>query len=100
MKHIRQGVAAGTSRLVDYHHLRSVDSSDGRSRGLAVALREVPHQFSIQLVHYVVRDLAAVIISLVNNRALFVLLRIVIASEVGITGTGCVRKPNVRQSSV
>src|SRR6267143_5701490 len=100
MEHVRQRVAAGTGRLVDDHHLRSVDSGNWGSGRLTVSLHEVAHEFSIQLIHNVIRDLTSVVISLINDRALFILLRKVIASEVGITGTGRIRKPNIRQSSV
>ena len=100
MKHVRQGVAPGTCRLVDDHYLRPIDSGDRRGRRLAVTLHKVAHQFSIQFVDDVIRNLAAVIVSLVDDRAVFVLLRVVVTSEVGVTGAGGIRKPNVGQFPV
>src|SRR5205823_2658867 len=100
MEHIWQGVATGASRLVDDHHLRSINAGDRRSRRLAVALDEVTHQFSIQFVHDVVRDLSAVIVTLVDDRAVLVLLRIVITSEVRVARAPSVWQPNVSQPPI
>src|SRR2546425_3271010 len=83
---IRQRVAARTRRLVDDHHLRTVDAGGRRSRGLSVAQGEVTHQLSIKLVDNVVRYLTSLIVTLVNDRAVLLLLRVIISSEVLVPG--------------
>ena len=66
---------------------------------MAVALHEIAHQLSLQLVDDIIGDLSAVIVALIYDRAIFVLLGVVVASEVRITGAGCVGKPNVSQAA-
>src|SRR5262245_39946015 len=100
MEHKRQGVTARTGRLVDDHHLWAVNSRDGRGSRLAVALREVAHQLSLEFVNDVIRDLSPVIVSFVNDRSFFVLLGIIISSEVRVPGTRRVWQPNIGQPAV
>src|SRR5256885_9790455 len=100
MEHVRQGIAAGTGGLVNDHHLWSIDTGNWRCGWLAVTLHEIAHQLSIQLVHNIIRDLSTVIITLVDDRAVFVLLRVIITSEVCIARACSVRQPNVSQPAV
>src|SRR6185295_15257696 len=58
---------------------------------------EIAHELSIELVHDVVGHLTALIVALVDDRALFLLLREEVAREVRVTGGGCVRQPHVRE---
>ena len=53
------------------------------------------HELPAQLLDDVVRDLAALIVSLVDDRALLVLLREVVAVERRVTGARGVRQPHV-----
>src|ERR1051325_1951978 len=100
MEHIRKGVATWASRLVDDHYFRSVDSCRRRSRWLTIALDEVSHQFSIQLVHNVICDLTAVVVAFVNDRTFFILLSVVVTSERCITGTRGIREPDISQTTI
>src|SRR5262249_20442498 len=100
VEHKRQGVTARTGRLVDDHHLWAVNSRDGRGSRLAVALREVAHQFSLDLVKDVTRDLPTVFVSFVDDRSFFVLRGIIISSEVRVPGPRRVWQPNIGQPAV
>ena len=81
---VRQRVAARAGGLVDDHHLGTEDARRRRRDRLAVALREVAHRLSIELVHDVVGDLPALVVSLVDDRAFLLLLRVEVAREVGV----------------
>ena len=96
---VRQRIAAGARRLVDDHHLRAEDSRGRRRDDLAVALREVAHRFAIELVDDVVGDLSALIVPLVDDRALLLLLRVVVAREVGVSAAAGIRQPDVGELS-
>ena len=67
---------------------------------MTVPLRKIAHQFAIQLTNYVIGNLPALVIAFIDDRAFLVLLRVVVASEVGVTRPRGIRKLNVRQSAV
>ena len=71
----------------------------GEVAGLAVALRKETHQFSVQFADDVIGHLSALVVTLIYNRAFFVLLRIVVASESRVTRAGRVGKPDVGQAA-
>src|SRR2546430_3090478 len=97
MKHVWQSITAGPGRLVNDHYFRAVDSGNWRGCRLAITLNKVTHELPLQLVHDVICNLAAVIVSLVDDRAFFILLRVIIASEVCVPRAGRVRKPDISQ---
>src|SRR5262249_47614038 len=99
-KHIRQCIAARSCRLIDDHHLWTIDTSDRRRAWSPVTQREVSHEFSIEFVDDVIRHHAALVVALVNYRAFLVLLRVVVAGEIRVTGVCGVRQPHVREFSV
>src|SRR4029078_13512528 len=74
---VRQRNAALARRLVEYHDLGSIDADGRRWRWRAVAAREVAHQRPRQLVDDVVGDHPALVVALVDDRALLFLLGVI-----------------------
>ena len=96
---IRQGVAARSRGFIDHHDFRTVDAGHWRRGFRSVAKHKVAHQLAIQFVDDVIRDHAAVIVAFIDDRAVFVLLGVIVASKRRISGARCIRQPHVRQSA-
>ncbi len=67
---------------------------------LADGIVEVPVERALQHIDDVVRRRAAAVVSLVDDRALPILLREVVAVEARVPALACVRQVHVRQLSV
>ena len=95
-----QRIAAWTRLLVGQHHLGPVDARVGRVLYAAVARLPVAFNLALHYFNKVVGHLAAAVEALVDNGALFVSLRKVVAVEVGKSTAAGVRQIDVGKLAV
>src|ERR1700735_3328139 len=78
-----KGIAAGTGKFIGEHHFGAIDAGVWSVFDVPVAWCPVGLNVTGQYFNKVVGHLAAAIEALVNDRALFVSLREVVAIEIG-----------------
>src|SRR5580658_6166549 len=102
MEHPRHEIASRTRHLIHDHHLRSPGTGRWTREGIAVAghVVEVAVEIALQHVDNVVGRRTAAVVALIDNRALFILLREVIAVEAGVAGLPGARYINVSELTV